>query len=78
MLVSAYKLDGKEDVVTYQILEYLVLIAVLGSRLSCEPSVLVLRWDEAVMAPVAVIESELLLLSRFLKLPTHPVSQTIE
>ena len=78
MLVFAYKLDGKEDVVTYQILEYLVLIAVLGSRLSREPSVLVLRWDEAVMAPVAVIESKLLLLSRFLTLPTHPVSQTIE
>ena len=78
MLVFAYKLDGKEDVVTYQILEYLVLIAVLGSRLSREPSVLVLRWDEAVMAPVAVIESELLLLSRFLTLPTHSVSQTIE
>ena len=78
MLVFASKLDGKEDFVTYQILEYLVLIAVLGSRLSCEPSVLVLWWDEAVVAPVAVIESELLLLSRFLTLPTHPVSQTIE
>ena len=78
MLVFAYKLDGKEDVVTYQILEYLVLIAVLGSRLSREPSVLVLRWDEAIMAPVAIIESELLLLSSFLTLPTNPVSQTIE
>ena len=78
MLIYAYKLDGKKVVVTYQILEYLVLIAILGSRLSREPSVLVLRWDEAVMAPVAVIESELLLLSRFLTLPTHPVSQTIE
>ena len=78
MLVFAYKLDGKEDVVTYQILEYLVLIAVLGSRLSREPSVLMLRWDEAIMAPVAVIETEFLLLSRFLILPTHRVSQTIE
>ena len=56
---------------TYQILEDFVLIAVLRARLSCEPLVLILRGYEAIMTPVTVIESKLLLFSCLLKSRTN-------
>ena len=48
-------------------MEDFVLIAVLRTRLSCEPLVLILWGYEAVMAPVTVVESKLLLFSCLLK-----------